>query len=316
MKRELMRTLARCLVLSIAACGPQVSLEDTGGGDGDGSTSVEPDDPGGSFPPPATTLPPPMSTSTTGVDTGDVSTDEGATFITATDGCGIEPPEGTSFHCTPVDCDTFLQDCPDGEKCTVWANDGGPAWNATRCVPVDDMPQQVGESCTVEGSGVTGIDDCELGAMCWDVDADTLTGTCEAFCSGTVQDPQCEADHVCSISSGPLALCLPTCHPLANDCPGADVCVPVNEYWTCAASTMNGQPGDGCEFVNACALDTVCVNADAVPDCVGTSGCCSSVCDLAAPDPSADCLPGQTCLPWYEAGMAPVEYENVGVCAL
>ena len=53
----------------------------------------------------------------------------------------------------PFDCDIWAQDCPEGEKCSAWANDGGGAWNATRCVPVDDDPDQVGEACNVEGSG-------------------------------------------------------------------------------------------------------------------------------------------------------------------
>ncbi len=311
-----LRTIAPLLLL-LSACGPQIALDDTTDAEDGDSTSDTTDGPVTTAPPPATTNPPPMATTTTaGLDTGDV-TDDGSTFIADTDSCGIDAPEGTSFHCTPVDCDLFLQDCPQGEKCTVWANDGGSAWNSTRCVPVSDTPQSVGETCTVEGSAVTGIDDCELGALCWDVDPKSLTGTCEAFCSGTVEAPECADGHVCTISSGPLALCLPTCHPLANDCLADEVCVPVNDHWTCTESaTMDGTPGSACEFINACGPDTVCAAAEAVPNCEGATGCCSSVCDLAAPDPSAGCLPGQTCISWYAAGKAPAEYETVGVCVL
>jgi hypothetical protein len=48
--------------------------------------------------------------------------------------------------------------------------------------------------------------------------------------------------------------------------------------------------------------------------CEGATGCCSPLCDLT--DPMPPCLPDQVCLPWYEAGMAPAGYENVGACAL
>ncbi|MEX1364969.1 MAG: hypothetical protein AB1Z98_17710, partial [Nannocystaceae bacterium] len=46
----------------------------------------------------------------------------GCSFI----GCNDVPP--------PPQCSLFAQDCPDGEKCMPWANDGGDAWNATICV--------------------------------------------------------------------------------------------------------------------------------------------------------------------------------------
>jgi hypothetical protein len=65
------------------------------------------------------------------------------------------------------ECDLWKQDCPPGEKCMPWANDGGGSWNATRCTPLAEDPRQPGEPCTVEGSGVSGRDDCDIRAMCW-----------------------------------------------------------------------------------------------------------------------------------------------------
>jgi hypothetical protein len=81
---------------------------------------------------------------------------------------GVEP-DGGSMH----ECDTFVQDCPPGEKCTVWASDGGSSWNATKCVAVVDDPSGPSEPCHVELSAVSGLDDCERGAPCWDVDPKT-----------------------------------------------------------------------------------------------------------------------------------------------
>ena len=44
----------------------------------------------------------------------------------------IEMPDGGG---ATNECNQWVQDCPEGEKCMPWANDGGSAWNATRCRP-------------------------------------------------------------------------------------------------------------------------------------------------------------------------------------
>ena len=72
-----------------------------------------------------------------------------------------------------------------------WANDGGDEWNATRCSPIADVPTQVGELCMVEGSGTSGIDDCDQGLVCWQVDPDTNVGVCHALCEPGL--PGCES---------------------------------------------------------------------------------------------------------------------------
>ncbi len=41
-------------------------------------------------------------------------------------------------------------------------------------MPAGDKPPGLG--CTVEGSATSGIDTCQAGAMCWDVDPVTLAG--------------------------------------------------------------------------------------------------------------------------------------------
>jgi hypothetical protein len=297
----------------LGGCGPLVVLEgdsDTDDPPSDGSTS---DTPGTTAPPPGTTAPPPSSTTTVGPMTAgsdDATTDEPET--TSSNFFGGNDASGPT-----QECDTFLQDCPPGEKCMPWAYDGGDFWNATRCSPIADNPDAPGEPCTVEGSGTSGIDSCELGAMCWGVDPKTNQGTCVAFCVGSPERPACEdANAMCVMASdGILALCIPNCDPLQQDCPAGAACYPVDDSFICApdASGEVGAPGDDCEFINVCDPGSFCVDASLVPECTG-AGCCTHFCDVT--DAMPPCLPGQGCTPWYEDGMAPPGFENVGACAL
>jgi hypothetical protein len=302
----------------VAGCGPAITLDGTGeGDDGDTGAATGNDDAPG-----ATTSPPPATTvaSTSGVTptSGDESTDGGNTFLEPTGDCLQGAPDGTSFHCLPPDepCSTWEQDCPEGEKCMPWAGDGGSNWTWTRCSPISDTPGQLGESCSVEGSNVSGIDTCDLGLMCWGVDPQTLTGECAAMCTGDPSAPVCPADHSCSITNdGVLNLCLLDCDPIAMDCP-TDQCVPIDDAFGCVPSSGEQLPGEPCEQLAECISGAACIPADNVPDCAGANGCCSDFCDLASPDPTLDCLPGQVCLPWYERGISPPEYEHVGVCGV
>jgi hypothetical protein len=218
------------------------------------------------------------------------------------------------------DCDLWAQDCPEGEKCMPWANDGGNAWNSARCSPVDDDPGQAGDECTVEGSGVSGIDTCGIGLMCWNVNEENI-GTCAAFCGGTEANPVCEnPNESCVIANdGFLILCLPNCDPLLQDCNEGEACYPVNDAFACApdASGTLGLYADPCEYINACDPGLFCANAEAVPNCAGSQGCCSNFCDLAAQDPNASCVgDGQECVTWYEEGQSPPGFEDIGACAI
>lgn len=218
-------------------------------------------------------------------------------------------------------CNTLTQNCPAAEKCTHWANDGGSAWNATRCVPIVDDPAHPGEPCTVQGSGVTGLDDCALGSMCFHVD-ENGTGTCVGFCTGSLDGPFCEdPGQLCSIGGSGMALCVPRCDPLAQDCAHAnEVCYPTfGGDWACApdASGDAGTWGDPCEYVNACDAGTVCIGAQALGDCTGAVGCCAALCDHTDPSSDATCAaldPTMTCEPWYLPGLAPAGHADVGVC--
>jgi len=237
---------------------------------------------------------------------------EGCAFL----GCGFD---GGTVN---IECDVWVQDCPVGEKCLPWANDGGPRWNATRCSPLDPTPNLVGESCNVEGSGVSGIDDCELGAMCWNVDPATNQGTCVAQCSGSEANPLCEDPATaCMIAyDGVVQVCLPACDPLAQDCgdPGLS-CVPVDDIFVCVPdhSGKSGQTGTGCTAFDGCDPGLYCAAPELVPNCVDV-GCCTEFCDLGADDPDSQCTAaaeGVQCLPFYDDNPPP-SLQFIGVCVL
>jgi hypothetical protein len=318
------RTLRVGAVWGVAAwlsgCGPLVSIETDAGTEadsGDATTSAPPPSTSTTSPP-GTTSPPPPPPGTTTSPPSEEST-SGGPVMTSSEFIH----RGDNF--VGDECDLWLQDCPRGEKCMPWANDGG-TWNATRCSPIAEDPDAPGEPCTVEGNGVSGIDSCELGSMCWDVDPKTLEGVCVAFCVGSPENPVCEdANATCALSGdGVLILCLPNCDPLQQDCSEGQACYPIQDYWSCApdASGDAGGYGEVCEFINVCNPGYVCMEASAVPPgepCEGAIGCCTAICNLDDPLGDAQCegaADGQTCQPWYEDGTAPPGYELVGVCAL
>ncbi len=224
------------------------------------------------------------------------------------------------------ECDLFMQDCPPGEKCTVWADDGGDMVNATKCVPVVDDPIGTDEPCHAQGTPYSGVDDCDLGEYCLDVDPKTLEGICVPFCVGDEANPTCEdPSRECQICGDwCLPVCLGQCSPLEQDCPPGQACYPVQEEWTCApdASGETGGYGDPCEFINVCDPGLICLDSSVAPPglpCEGAAGCCTEVCDLSDPAGDLQCMGaagGQTCQSWYAEGTAPAGYENVGACAL
>jgi hypothetical protein len=248
------------------------------------------------------------STSTTGPITGA----DDATSYNIID----EPDLPSSFE-----CDLWAQDCPPGEKCMPWANDGGNSWNGLRCSPVVDEPRQPGEPCTVEGSGVSGLDDCDLGSMCWDVDPETKMGVCVEQCQGSEGNPICSHPcEVCNIAGeAVIVLCLPNCDPLAQSCAEGEACYPAVDSFSCVpdVSGRDGIAGDTCEFINVCDPGLFCADARHLPACDGAS-CCTPFCNLEEPDDCNAHLPGTVCTPWfgstqmYDACMAS---GTLGFCA-
>lgn len=296
---------ALCLLLA-AACGPQVELESTSGGSSDSSagfnTMLPTTAQSGTTdnPPP----PPPSSTTDGPLDTGET-----------TDSPWLDFPEF---------CSTIEQNCPPGYKCMPYANDGGSAWNDTMCVEIVDNPNGPGEPCTVVGSGVSGLDDCDGTSMCWDIDVDTNEGSCVPFCIGTLVEPGCaDTCASCTISGeGVLNLCLSGWDPLEQDCEPDQACYPVGDGFVCGpyAGEPDATVGSPCEFLNVCPAGTACISAAAVPGCEGSAGCCSPYCEVGADESCNVELPGSLCMSWFEnkEDGPPKECTSgqVGVCAV
>ncbi len=276
--------------------------------------------------------------SSTTVMTTTASTSEGSSGTAATTGSSSEgsnsDSEGSSSGgettgCSFIDCkdggtpdtnecDIWAQDCPEGEKCMPWANDGGGSWNALKCSPIGPNPGQSGDECTVEGSAVSGIDSCDLGLLCWFVD-DMNMGSCLDQCTGSVDAAMCPGGTVCDITNeGVLTLCLPTCDPLLVNCKDGEICFYSGQAgnFICDfdGSGEAGAYGDPCEFINVCDPGLFCANPDAVPGC-NANGCCSEYCDLNEPNTCAGMDDGQECVAWFEMD-APPGLDHVGACAI
>ena len=246
-------------------------------------------------------------------ESGEEEAGDDSTFIANPDGGGVNN-----------ECDIWTQDCPEGEKCMPWANDGGGSWNATRCSPLDPNPGQPGDTCTVEGSGVSGIDDCDISNMCWNVDPETNQGTCVPFCEGDEANPLCsDPDNGCSISNdGTLILCLPFCDPLLQDCTEGEACYPEAGGFICSPDASGpdlGAYGDPCEFLNVCDPGFWCADAASVPGCAGSAGCCSAFCDFSEAMADQSCPgfdQGQSCVTFWVEGEAPPGEEDYGLCLI
>lgn len=269
------------------------------------------------------------SASSTGVPPStfgmDAPADEGseAGFVPPLDLACAGPSDGASLHCAL--CDVRAQQCLDDFRCVAWAEDGGDAWNGTKCIGTALAPVGLGEACTLVDALTSGRDDCATGSMCWDADPTSLTGTCVPFCAPEDAATICPAGTQCLLDGpGVLALCLPTCHPLdPRSCPAdaacrflpdsdAAFCIP-NDGGRVLAPTI--QCGDEDQ---ECAADRVCVSATTYGGC-GSPSCCTAWCDLSQPDADAQCAAGRpdhACVPVFDREPAPAGYEDLGVCAV
>ena len=297
------RSSLAAIVLGVAlsACGGQGSTnaEDSGGEEtGESSTTS---DTGGT------------ETGETGTetDTGDTSSES--------DSADTDDSPG-SFYAGPSDvgsnnaCDIWAGDCPEGEKCTP--TDG---WydNECRLIMGDGAP---GDACNVFGPWDSGDDDCADGALCWGVDPDTQIGHCVELCSGTPQDPTCSGDETCFVfNDGYLPVCVDACDPLmaGADCSiGGDLCVndELGEGFACVPGIGDlGAYGDACDGRDSCQAGLICSNEHDVSGCNGS--CCTQYCEVGKPETCPDFGNGQDCVPYFEMGMAPDGYEDVGVCS-
>jgi hypothetical protein len=259
----------------------------------------------------------PSTTSTTDENTSDESTsttsDDDPTFSTSSSSNSDDNVfVDTGDYPVDTECDSFAQDCPEGEKCVPYASNGG-TWDALKCVPILG-DQATGEPCIYDDT-FESTDDCDGTSWCWNVDQNG-EGICHAFCTGTPDAPECPPMSQCSISgAGVISICLPTCDPTIQDCPEGAACYWANSDFTCIV-TANGYPtGEPCGFINDCAEGNMCVDAAALPACNGAA-CCANFCDLGLGDMQCAVVPGTVCVPFFEQGMAPPAYEHVGLCVL
>ncbi len=270
---------------------------------------------------------------TTGVGEGTAAVSSGEVMVSTTSSPGESTAAGTggsddgsstsSIVDLPGDfwCNYLTQDCPPGKKCIPYSDNGGSGWNNNKCVPVMENPAQLDESCFTVGGGNSGIDNCDLGLMCWEVNAEG-DGTCVALCKSDNGDVYC--DHpgtFCAYNGETLGLCFPGCDPLTQDCDLVDTCIrnPQGQGYLCVpdASGDEGQQHDPCEFANACDPGFVCAEVTAAVVCdLNATGCCQPFCDLTDPDADAKCGGvGQVCTS-FDADSRLPEYEHVGYCAV
>jgi hypothetical protein len=288
-----MATSSKLVALALLglACGPPRLTGDLEGeaGSGDGSTST--------------------SSSSSSSETGTSETSSSETGTTQTSLASTFVPELDVWEST--ECNSFMQDCPDGEKCVFYGSTGGN-WDALKCVPVLG-DQAVGEPCTYGGT-VEATDDCDATSHCWDVqDVDgEYVGTCTAFCTGTPDMPECPPKTQC-LFSGVINLCIGTCDPILQDCNDGLACFWANNGFNCIFTTQDIPAGEPCGFINDCAGGSGCMSAEVLPNCAG-SACCSPWCVLGNGDLPCALLPGTTCVPFFEQGVAPPGYEHIGVC--
>ena len=215
------------------------------------------------------------------------------------------------------DCDVFIQDCPEGQKCAwVGMNGGWPDWPT--CVPLSDTPIPDGVTCPTDwDSFVHGLDDCERGSFCLSSGGGQWgdEGVCIELCMGSLFYPYCDPGFACTGGEGPLA-CLPMCDPLLQDCENG-VCT---LYGDDALLCQYQDPahavglGENCEDWLTCAPGLLCVAGERVPGCTGTL-CCTAFCDQTDPD-FACMLPGQVCGELFGPGKEPDALAAVGLCAL
>jgi hypothetical protein len=220
-------------------------------------------------------------------------------------------------------CDIWAQDCPPGEKCMPYDNTNSGSWNSTKCSPLDANPGGEGDPCVAEGGGVAGLDNCDVGKLCWYLDENNA-GTCIDMCKGTAENGMCDDGQICDVSNdGVLILCLTECDPLVQSCADGQICFfsPFSNTFICDfdASGEMGAYGDPCEYINVCDYGLFCANAEAVPPglpCEGAGGCCTPYCDVTQPNSCPGMAGGQECVPWYNEGEAPPGQEDVGACAI
>ncbi|EDM77708.1 putative lipoprotein [Plesiocystis pacifica SIR-1] len=214
----------------------------------------------------------------------------------------------------PEPCDMFAQDCPEGDKC-VPEIVGGQLQQAVCTTVVGDTPY--GEPCSLVEGG-QGYDTCDDASWCFnliEVEGE-LVGTCTPFCTGNAEDADCPEGYACQLSAEGPPVCVDICDPLVQDCPGNQACYWTNSHFACVPTTAKLETGQPCGFINDCDEGSMCLSAEVLNGCSEAS-CCGDYCSLAGGDGPCQAIdPAYVCEPFFEEGMAPEEWADVGVCVL
>ena len=198
--------------------------------------------------------------------------------------------------------------CASGYKCTPTSSATGSAWEYVGCIeaPGEDPP---GAACVREVP--VSPDSCDAGSVCWTADvSDTpKPATCRQLCGPRADISACPVGQHCLDNidgQAEVGVCLDSCDPLAPSCePGLD-CVFTSTHFVCMEIAKLAAAGQPCGWVNDCAAGNLCVGAESVEGCMGSS-CCTPICDLDEPD---SCMGPLTCEALVE-GLA-----GVGSCVL
>jgi hypothetical protein len=299
---------APSILLALAACGLRPYDVDATGGTTTGVSSSTASTSTASTTTPTTTGADATASSSTSTSSATGSS-TGAGFIVPMDGGG-----------GIMGCDLLVQDCPEGHKCNLASLDGDSAWESMICVPLHPDPDGLYEPCTMTGAPYSGQDTCGKSLTCTQFDPNTGIGECWGLCSGTFEDLMCEDPMAWCYARAGIALCFPHCNPLYQACGAGESCLPdpMNpDTFVCLldASGEQGQAFDPCDAVNECDPGLFCAGSALAKECDAmASGCCLPFCDLVDPQgcPGVD----QQCLPFYERGMVPPDYWQVGLCGL
>lgn len=298
---------ASVLLVFVTACGPEVvpSAEGSSTGEPAGETTITA-----------------SSTTSMEIESGSTTGSGSGTGMATSTTNGLDDTGWPPSPCEGAVCEWFdvYYACFDDERCMPW---GYEVWDNMRCSPIYENPGQPGDPCEVRGHAASGLDSCDEGSICWDVDPATNQGTCAAMCDGFLPNPICAEGTDCLlVRASVLAVCLPTCEPLADACGEGHACLPSFSGFACMwmGLSENVAVGGSCDDVYDCQPGLVCVGLTSTASeetCYpGTDpGVCVPYCDLSAPDPTVVCPnPSDVCLPYAEEGSLPPRYEDVGLC--
>ncbi|MEM6289884.1 MAG: hypothetical protein AAGA54_01420 [Myxococcota bacterium] len=144
------------------------------------------------------------STSTGGgSEESSTSTGGGSEESSSSEETGDDTPPG------PGECSLILQDCGGGDRCSPRALDGEGTYDTVDCMPTAPSAAQEGDACNVEGSGLSGVNNCDVGLFCANVDPETNEGVCAQFCSHDGLEADCDDPfQTCVLIDGFFGICL------------------------------------------------------------------------------------------------------------